>query len=145
MNRPRYDEEGPTVRTITVYLVDDNRDVRTALVELVEAVPEFRVVGSSGTMAKAVPEIARLRPTIAVVDEWLPDGTGPQVCRRIRSRVPDVAVVILSAGVSGENGRSEAEAAGASAYVLKQVVDFSLLNVLIRLVSTGPTQPEAVS
>ncbi len=133
------------MRTITVYLVDDDRHVRAALVELVEAVPGFRVVGSSGTMAEAVPEIVRLRPTIAVVDEWLPDGTGPQVCQRIRAVVPDVPVVILSAGVSGENGRSEAEAAGASAYVVKQVADFSLLDVLIRLASAGPSQSDAVS
>jgi DNA-binding NarL/FixJ family response regulator len=48
-------------------------------------------------------------------------------------------------GVSGENDRSEAEAAGASAYVVKQVADFPLLDVLLRLAFAGSTQPDAAS
>ena len=44
------------------------------------------IVGEASTAGEAVPRIVATRPDVAVLDVQLPDGTGVDVCREVRSR-----------------------------------------------------------
>ena len=75
---------------IRVYLVDDHEVVRRGLRELLEAQPGIEVVGESGSAAQAIRRIPALRPDVAVIDMRLPDGSGVDICRSVRSIDPTI-------------------------------------------------------
>ena len=54
------------------------------------------MVGEAGTASSALARIPALRPDVAVLDVRLPDGDGVTVCREIRSRMPEVACLMLT-------------------------------------------------
>jgi two-component system response regulator DevR len=77
----------PMDEPVTVFLVDDHEVVRQGLRALLEA-DGLIVVGEASTAAEAVGRIAATRPQVAVLDVQLPDGTGIDVCRDVRSILP---------------------------------------------------------
>src|ERR1700731_5085959 len=107
-------------RTIGVFLLDDHEIVRRGVKELLEAEPDIRVVGEAGTAASALARIPALKPDVAVLDVRLPDGDGVSVCRDIRSRMPEVACLMLTS-FGDDEALFDAIMAGAAGYVLKQI------------------------
>src|SRR5664279_4808899 len=93
--------EAPTEK-ITVYLLDDHEIVRLGLKDLLESEGDIEVVGESGSVAHAQAQILALQPQVAVLDGRLPDGSGIDVCREIRSRDPNIAALILTSSSSNE-------------------------------------------
>ena len=73
---------------IRVFLLDDHEVVRRGLRDLLESDGDIEVVGESGTAAEATARIPALRPDVAVLDARLPDGSGIDVCREVRSVDP---------------------------------------------------------
>ena len=73
-----------------VYLLDDHDVVREGLRFLLER-HDIEVVGESGTAAEAAARIPALRPDVAVLDARLPDGSGIEVCRAVRSVDPGMS------------------------------------------------------
>ncbi len=120
---------------IGVFLLDDHEIVRTGLRALLEADADFTVVGEAATVAEALDRVPPTRPTIALLDVRLPDGSGIEVCREIRSAMPEVACVMLTSYADDE-ALVAAIMAGAAGYVLKQVGSNSLLDDL-RKVANG--------
>jgi DNA-binding NarL/FixJ family response regulator len=82
--------------TIKVFLLDDHEVVRRGVAALLDAEPDLEVVGEAGTARQALARIPALRPDVAVLDVRLPDGDGVTVCREIRSRMPEVACLMLT-------------------------------------------------
>jgi DNA-binding NarL/FixJ family response regulator len=70
--------------------------VRRGVRDLLEAEPDIQVIGEAGTASSALARIPALRPDVAVLDVRLPDGDGVTVCREIRSRMPEVACLMLT-------------------------------------------------
>jgi DNA-binding NarL/FixJ family response regulator len=105
---------------LRVLLVDDHEVVRTGLKALLEAQSDIVVVGEAGTAAEAVRRVGFDAPDLVVMDVRLPDGSGIEACRNIRSRWPDVSVLILTS-FADEEALMSAILAGASGYVLKRV------------------------
>jgi two-component system, NarL family, response regulator DevR len=120
---------------IGVFLLDDHEIVRTGLRALLEADADFAVVGEAATVADALARIPPTRPSVALLDVRLPDGSGIEVCREIRSAMPEIACVMLTSYADDE-ALVAAVMAGASGYVLKQVGSNSLLDDL-RKVANG--------
>ena len=87
---------GGAVREIGVFLLDDHEVVRRGVRDMLEAEPDIRVVGEAGTSSSALARIPALRPDVAVLDVRLPDGDGVTVCREIRSRIAEVACLMLT-------------------------------------------------
>jgi two-component system response regulator DevR len=106
--------------TIRVYLLDDHVVVRRGLRAVLEVEDDLEIVGESGTVAEAVPQILALVPDVAVLDGRLPDGTGIEVCRQVRAADPGIRVLIL-AGDHDEEAQVDAALAGAGGYVMKHV------------------------
>jgi DNA-binding NarL/FixJ family response regulator len=92
-------------------------------------------VGESGSAAEATRRIPALRPDVMVLDARLPDGSGIDVCRDVRSVDPHIAGLILTS-YDDEAALTAAVAAGASGYVLKDVRGSDLVTS-IRRVAAG--------
>ncbi|GAB3766931.1 DNA-binding NarL/FixJ family response regulator [Nocardioides ginsengisegetis] len=120
---------------ITVFLLDDHEVVRAGLRSMLEATGEITVIGESGSAEEAASRIPALRPDVAVLDARLPDGSGIEVCRTIRSVDPDLRALILTS-YDDDDALFSAIMAGAAGYVLKEVRRGDLVNA-IRLVAAG--------
>jgi DNA-binding NarL/FixJ family response regulator len=120
---------------IEVFLVDDHEIVRRGLADLISSQPDMEVIGEAATVRQAAGRIEATRPNVAVLDVRLPDGSGIDLCRDIRSRVPDVQCLILT-GYDDDTAVSAAVMAGASGYVLKDIGGARLLDA-IRAVAAG--------
>ncbi|MGB6453282.1 MAG: response regulator transcription factor [Streptosporangiaceae bacterium] len=130
---------------ISVFLLDDHEIVRRGVKELLEAEPDITVVGEAGSAASALARIPALKPGVAVLDIRLPDGDGVSVCREIRSRMPEVACLMLTS-FSDDEALFDAIMAGAAGYVLKQIRGTDLVGA-VRTVASGKSMldPEAAS
>ena len=117
---------------IRVFLLDDHEIVRRGVRELLESEGDIEVVGEAGTAEQALARLAATRPDVAVLDVRLPDGTGVEVCREIRSDHPEIACLMLTS-FSDDEALFEAIMAGASGYVLKQVRGNELVDAVRRI------------
>jgi two-component system response regulator DevR len=122
-------------RPIRVFLLDDHEVVRRGIADLVESAPDISVVGEASTAAEALRRIPAVVPDVAVLDARLPDGSGIDVCRDIRSSAPSVRCLILTS-YDDDDAIFAAVMAGASGYLLKEIRGTSLVDA-IRQVSAG--------
>lgn len=134
----------PGADPIRVYIVDDHEVVRRGLRQLLEAEGGFDVVGESGLATEASRRIPALRPQVALLDARLPDGSGIEVCREVRSRCPDVAVLILTS-YDDEQALFGAIMAGAAGFLLKQVRGDALMAAIRRAAEGQSTLDPAVT
>ena len=121
--------------TIRVFLLDDHEIVRRGVRELLETELDIVVVGEAGTADEARRRIPTANADVAILDVQLPDGSGVEVCRDMRSEQPSLACIMLTS-FSDDEALFEAIMAGASGYVLKQVTGSNLVDA-IRRVSAG--------
>jgi len=130
---------------IRVFLLDDHEIVRRGVRELLEAEEDIEVVGEAGTAQSALARIPALRPDVAVLDVRLPDGNGVSVCRDIRSKMPEVACLMLTS-FGDDEALFDAIMAGAAGYVLKQIRGTDLVGA-VRSIASGASllDPEAAS
>ncbi len=121
--------------SIRVFLLDDHEVVRRGLTDLLEADGDIEIVGESGLAQEAIRRIPALRPDVAVLDGRLPDGSGIDVCREVRSLHPEIAVLILTS-YDDDEALFSAIMAGAAGYVLKQIRGTDLVDA-VRRVAAG--------
>jgi DNA-binding NarL/FixJ family response regulator len=124
-------------KKITVFLLDDHELVREGVRQLLEADGTIEVVGEAATCADAVARIRATRPQVAVLDVQLPDGSGVEVCRDVRSINPELACLMLTS-FSDEEALFQSVVAGAAGYVLKQIRGNDLVSAVHR-VARGET------
>lgn len=120
---------------ISVYLLDDHEVVRQGLRALLEAAGDIAVVGESGSAVEATARIPALRPQVAVLDGRLPDGSGVEVCRSVRSVDPGISALILTS-YDDDEALFAAIMAGASGYLLKEIRGNDLVEA-VRHVAAG--------
>ncbi|WP_269204805.1 response regulator [Motilibacter deserti] len=123
------------VHPVRVFLLDDHEIVRRGLRDLLESDPGIVVVGEAGTAAEARAGILAVRPDVAVLDGRLPDGSGVEVARDVRSADPRIRVLILTS-YDDDEALFAAITAGASGYLLKQMRGDDLVDAVHR-VSAG--------
>ena len=127
--------------TFNVFIVDDHEVVRRGLIDLINAEDDLNVVGDAGNMHDALKRIVELQPDIAVLDVRLPDGSGIELCRDVRSMVPNVHTLMLTSYADDE-ALLGAILAGASGYALKDIKGEDLLNT-IRIIARGDSTLDA--
>ena len=113
-------EDGAATSAIRVFLLDDHEIVRRGIKELLENEGDIVVVGESGSAQEAARRIPALRPDVAILDGRLPDGSGIDVCREVRSVDPSIKALILTS-YDDDDALFAAIMAGAAGYILKQV------------------------
>ena len=122
--------------TIRVFLLDDHEIVRTGLRSLLESDRRPRGGGEAGTVAEALSRIPALQPDVAILDVRLPDGSGVEVCRDIRSSMPDHRLHHAHLLRRRRGAVRRRSWPGSSGYVLKQVGGSSLVDD-VRRVAAG--------
>lgn len=101
-----------------VVVVDDHTLIRQGIVGLLESQPDIEVVGQAGNGQDGIALAAELNPDVVLMDVSMPGISGLAAAKEIRSRRPDVAVLILTIH-DREDYLYQALRAGASGYVLK--------------------------
>lgn len=122
--------DAPSPDPIRVFILDDHELVRRGLQDLLES-EGFVVVGMSGSAAEATRRIPALHPDVSVLDARLPDGTGIEVCRDVRSVDATLRCLILTS-YDDEHALRGAVLAGAAGYVLKEITGSDLIGAVRR-------------
>ncbi|MHA7262635.1 response regulator [Arthrobacter sp. TMN-37] len=117
----------------TVFILDDHELVRRGLRDLLEG-EGFAVLGESGSAEEAARRIPALSPDVSILDARLPDGTGIEVCRNVRSVDESLSCVILTS-YDDEQALRGAVLAGAAGYILKEVLGTDLVRKVRRAAS----------
>lgn len=120
---------------IRVFLLDDHELVRRGISALLSAEDDIEVVGEASTAAQAKGRIRATTPDVAVLDVRLPDGSGIDVCRDIRSALPETRCLMLT-GYDDDEAIYAAVLAGASGYVIKDIRGSGLVDA-VRAVAAG--------
>jgi len=121
--------------TTTIVLADDHHVVRQGLRALLEAEPDFNVIGEAGDGLEAIQLIEQLRPNVLVLDLMMPGLNGLETTRQVSKHSPQTRTVILSM-YANEAYVLEALSNGASAYVLKDSSSADLVQA-VREVAAG--------
>jgi two-component system, NarL family, response regulator DevR len=121
---------------IRLLLVDNHQIVRIGLATLFRTVPHFLVIGEAGTVAEAVAQARHCAPDVVLMDVRLPDGSGIEACRQIRSERPDARVLMLTS-YSDEEAVIASIMAGAAGYLLKDTDSEKLIEGIEDIASGG--------
>ena len=116
---------------IRILLVDDHAVVREGLHAILDSEPDLEVVGQAETAEESIRRVALDEPDLVVMDIQLPDATGVDACREIRSRWPDVTVLMLTSFADDE-ALHAAILAGAAGYILKRIRPNELIDGIRR-------------
>jgi two-component system nitrate/nitrite response regulator NarL len=119
---------------LRILLVDDHLLFRKGLAQLIEAQPDFEVVGEARDGLEAVEQTRLLHPDVVLMDIRMPNCDGLEATRRIKVQVPDVKVVMLTVS---DDARDLATAVryGADGYLLKDLLPETLFQQLRGLMS----------
>lgn len=117
---------------LRVFLVDDHEIVRRGVRELIDAEDDLLVVGEAGTVEQALQRIPAVSPDVAILDVRLPDGSGVDLCRQVRS-FDDAPGCLMLTSFDDDAALFEAIVAGAAGYVLKQVKGHDIVDAVRRI------------
>jgi two-component system, NarL family, response regulator DevR len=105
-------------RYCRVYLLDDHDIVRRGLRDLLVGANDIDVVGDSGSVREAIPDILRLETDVMLLDLQLQDGSGVEACRAVRAAEPSVQGLLLT-GSGDDEALAAAVLAGAAGHLVK--------------------------
>lgn len=114
---------------IKVLLVDDHAVVRYGIRSILDKFPSIQVLGEAGSLNEAYEKAENLKPDVILLDMKLPDGDGVTGCIRLKSIIPNVKVIILTA-FAEENIVYEAVKAGIDGYILKNIEGQAIINAI---------------
>lgn len=117
---------------LTVLLADDHALVRKGFRRILEDDPAILVVAEASEGEEAVQLTLELRPKVVVMDCALPGINGIDATRRIRAKIPDATVLMLSMHSEDTLVRQALEA-GARGYILKNALELDLVNAIKRV------------
>ena len=121
--------------TVRLLLVDDHAVVRSGLKMLLANESDLEIVGEAASGSEAVAGAGSVRPDVILMDIGLPDMSGIEAARAIKSKYPKIAIVALTIHEDEEYFFKMLEA-GASGYVPKRAAPEELISA-IRTVANG--------
>jgi len=122
------------VELIRVLLVDDHLLFRKGLARLLDAQPDFEVVGEAADGLEAIEQTRLLGPDLVLMDIRMPNCNGFEATRRIKDQMPDMHVVMLTVS-DDEQDLATAVRHGADGYLLKDLMPETLFQQLRGLMS----------
>jgi DNA-binding NarL/FixJ family response regulator len=129
-------------RVIKVAIVEDRREIREALVAIIDGTAGFRCSGNFRSMEQALAEIGRDLPDVVLSDIGLPGMSGIEGIALLKARYPDMLLLMLTIYEDDER-IFDALCAGACGYLLKRTSPARLLESLKEAVEGGsPMSPE---
>ncbi len=122
--------------TISIFLVEDNELIRSAVSVALNGIPGFKVVGQAADGATAITEILASPPNLALVDIGLPKVDGIEVTKTVKQELPGLKAIMLTSHDSDEDMFASFQA-GANGYIIKDGFSKAKLEVAIRTVHSG--------
>jgi DNA-binding NarL/FixJ family response regulator len=122
---------------ITVCVVDDNKELRNALEEIISMSEGYKCIGTIGTVEDALWQLPLLKPDVVLMDINLDSSeTGIDCVRMLKPKIPDTNFMMCT--VYEENEKIfEALSAGASGYILKKTDPTRMLEAIRELYEGG--------
>jgi DNA-binding NarL/FixJ family response regulator len=117
------------VKKKSILIVDDHPLVREGLKVIVGRSTKFEVTGEAGAAAEGFRMAQELKPDLVLLDISLPDESGIELTRRMKSALPDLGILIVSMH-SKIDYITESFKAGASGYMVKESAPEALLLAL---------------
>lgn len=105
------------MREIRILMVDDHSLFRESLCRLLEADPEFRVVGQCATVSDALAFSAQLEADVILLDYDLGEETGSSLITELRDRQSETKVLMVTAGLSDDVTLQVMEAGAAGVFL----------------------------
>jgi len=124
-----------------IMIVDDHEVVRLGMRAAFEAEPDLAVVGEASNGAEALAKMPVLDPELILMDVRMEKMDGIEACREIKSRYPDVIILMITS-YTDEDAVISSILAGASGYLLKHLSRAELLRS-IRRASSGQSLIDA--
>jgi DNA-binding NarL/FixJ family response regulator len=121
---------------ITVCIVDDNKDIRSALEQIVIMSDGYRLLGSFASAEEAIEKIPLLNPQVVLMDINLGGMSGIECVRILKPRYPEILYMMCTVYEEDEK-IFEALRAGASGYILKKTAPGKLLDAIRELSEGG--------
>jgi DNA-binding NarL/FixJ family response regulator len=114
---------------IRIVLADDHHIVRAGIRQLLESEKDIQVLAEAGDGEEAKSLIQQHKPDVAVLDIQMPKASGIEVTRWLRSHLPEVGVLILTAYDDDPYVMAVLQA-GANGYVLKTAKTIDLIQAV---------------
>ena len=122
---------------ISVCIVDDNKDIRSALEQIIYMADGYKLVGSCSSAQEAIEIIPRAKPQVVLMDINLGDGeSGIECVRELKPENPEVLFMMCTVYEEDEK-IFEALNAGANGYILKKTTPVKLLDAIKELYEGG--------
>jgi two-component system response regulator DevR len=132
------------VTPISVLIVDDHEVVRVGLRTLLSRRRDILVLGTAASAEEAVSLALEHRPDVVVCDVRMPDRSGVEACREIRSLLPDTRILMLTS-YADEDAVVASILAGASGYLLKDTTGQDLVDAVHRIADGASLLDPAVT
>lgn len=122
---------------IRVFFIDDHQIFRDGLRILLEATPDFELVGEAENGAQILDKMEAARPDVLLMDIQMPGENGIELTRQVKQVYPEIAVLMLTMFEDDQSVFNSMQA-GACGYVLKGINHREMLST-IRTVANGGT------
>jgi len=122
--------------SITISIVEDQRDMRESLVEWLEDAPGLRCVGAHASAEDALQKIPKEQPDVVLMDINLPGMNGVQCVSRLKGRVPKTQILMLTTYDDGDL-IFDSLRAGADGYLLKNMPRAELVQAVEQVRAGG--------
>ena len=108
-----------------VLIVDDSKQIRERLVSLLSESGQIRIVAQAGNGQEAMDALRRLKPDTVILDIRLPGKSGIQLLKEIKTRYPEIMVIMLT-NFDNAQYRRECRQLGAD-YFFNKTLEFELI------------------
>jgi DNA-binding NarL/FixJ family response regulator len=126
----------PNIRSLRILIADDHPIIRKHVRRILEEQPLYSVCGEAYDGVEAIEEAKRLKPDVVVLNVSMPILNGMDAARKIKTEVPETAIVILSSNAD-KHFVEEAKKIGARAYVAKTKAAEALVTAIQRAITDG--------
>ena len=128
-NRVIGGEETAMKSPARILIADDHTILRAGIRSLLDMIPDFQVVGEVDNGKDAIYQAGQLKPDLVLSDLSMPKTNGTEAIQRIKSRYPDIKILVLTVHKTEEHVHAALKA-GANGYVLKDDTSDELINAI---------------
>ena len=126
-----------------ILIVDDHEVVRMGLRTLLERHEDLEIIGEAASAQEAVDTSLKTLPDVVLMDVRLPDRSGIEACREIRTAEPGIRVLMLTS-YSDDEAVVASVIAGAAGYILKKIESGNLYNAILAVANGETLMDQAI-